>query len=581
MPTFDQWDLTVRVAAVVATAAGLALPGGLRRRAGRVAQRPWSAAALVAIVSLGVNAAVAGRHGIPAPRVHDEFSYLLAADTFAHGRLTNPTPACADSFQSPHVLVRPTYASKYPPGQAVALAAGQLLGRPVYGAWLSAAVAAVAVGWMLAAFVGPEWALLGGLVAAVHPQLVDWGGVYWGGSVAVIGGALVVGGWGRLMRRPVPAAGGSQRTVDPNGTTIVNTVPGLPPAAGTDPGASTAAAAALGVGLVVLANSRPYEGLVLAVPLWVVLAWRLVGTRGLEPAAAVALLGVLVAGGAATGWYDHRVTGHAGRLPFAEYAGQFDVYPKFWFLPRHAPPAEPNAVMAEVHAVKERGRFDLLRTWPGRAATAVEWARRLWAMHARPAVLLVPLAAAGLVRPARWAWAVVGLFLVGLMAENWFLPHYAAPVVPVVVLLMVMGWRRLAEWDGPAGPFARRLGRGVAVGFFVAAGLSALAPADPALRRFARDDLLRERPELAAGRQLVFVRYAADHPVEDEWVYNGADLAGQRVLWARSLGPTQDAAVAAAYGPRRAWVLTVGRSTHGLAGYTGRHGPEAAVAAVR
>lgn len=82
--------------------------------------------------------------------MQDEFSYLLAADAFAHGRVANPTPPFAMHFETMQVLVRPPYASVYPVGQGLLLAAGQVLfHNPWAGVWLSVGLMSAGMCWAL------------------------------------------------------------------------------------------------------------------------------------------------------------------------------------------------------------------------------------------------------------------------------------------------------------------------------------------------------------------------------------------------------------------------------------------------
>ncbi len=57
------------------------------------------------------------------------------------------------------------------------------------------------------------------------------------------------------------------------------------------------------------------------------------------------------------------------------------------------------------------------------------------------------------------------------------------------------------------------------------------------------------------GRLLVFVRYWPQHLFQDEWVYNGADIDGQRVVWARDLGDVENEKLLRYYPGRRSLLL--------------------------
>ena len=140
------------------------------RGVGRIARQRGLLVTFIGLLAFGASATLSLLGRMPEPSVHDEFSYLLAADTFANGRLSNPTHPLWMHFESFHIIQQPTYASKYPPAQGLMLALGQVIsGHPIVGVWISTGLACAAIMLDAAGLATARWAALGGVLVALHP----------------------------------------------------------------------------------------------------------------------------------------------------------------------------------------------------------------------------------------------------------------------------------------------------------------------------------------------------------------------------------------------------------------------------
>ena len=384
-------NLIALLVVVVLVAIGLTMPAVklfrfVFRFLTRVGRRKVLAVALVGLLGAAVSAGLAARNGMPQPAVHDEFSYLLAADTFAHGRLTNPAHPMWVHFETFHVIQQPTYASKYLPAQGLVLALGQVLtGQPAVGLWISMGLACAGLCWMLQAWLPPRWALLGGLLAAVQPEIQKaWGHSYWGGAVAMLGGVLVYGAVRRLVRQP-----------------------------------RVGSALALAVGLAILANSRPYEGFVISLPAGFVLLFGRTGKdrpplRTLLSRVVLPIVAVLAATVGAMSYYNFRVTGNPLRLAYQVHEATYAVVPLFLFQKLSPMPLYHHAVLHDFYNGLVRQIYQDLQGFGGFLSGSGQKFLDFWEFYL-PVALTAPLVMWPFMRKERWTqlraarlWPAVG-----------------------------------------------------------------------------------------------------------------------------------------------------------------------------
>src|SRR5205814_10601632 len=146
-----EW-LMLPILVIIAFVRPLIFPGAFARLESilkRISSRPVVSVAATGITAVVLRFALLPIFPVPEPILHDEFGYLLAADTFAHGKLTNPTHPMWVHFETFSILQKPTYQCFAQPGQGMILAFGKVVfGHPFWGVWLSIGLMCAAITWM-------------------------------------------------------------------------------------------------------------------------------------------------------------------------------------------------------------------------------------------------------------------------------------------------------------------------------------------------------------------------------------------------------------------------------------------------
>jgi hypothetical protein len=495
--------------------------------------RYWSVAS-VGILAIGIRIAIIPLVGIPAPSSHDEFSYLLAGDTFAHGRMTNPTHPMWVHFETFHVIQQPTYSSMYPPVQGLVLAVGQLLGNPWFGELLATGLMCSALCWMLQGWLPPAWALYGASLALLRIGVLRyWMNGYWSSSIVAVAGALVLGALPRIRKNP--------KNLD---------------------------SILMGLGLVMLANTRPYEGFVLALAVLVaLLIWVFGPQRPIKTAIKNVFLPlaiILAAGGVLTGYYYYRVTGHPLRMTYQVDSSIHNPVPALLWQKPGVEPHYDHQVMKEFYE-KDLAEFLQHRSFAGFWHYQIKRAGIYWSFYLG-ALLTIPLIALPWAirdRRIRFPLAVSALFVLVLGTETWSLAHYAAPVAGVVFLIVTQCLRHLAAWR-QRGISPGRILQLVIPLFLLGTLVLRIAGAaiHPDVQRtwprgnISRTAILR-RVEDMPGRHLIIVRYSLDHDPASEWVYNRADIDHSKIVWARDMGDRNNQELLDYFHDRQAWLIEV------------------------
>ena len=358
----------------------------------------------------------------PLPTVQDEYSYLLQSKIFAHLHWTAPPPPAPSSFQQPHVLTTPRVASKYPPGHALLLALGAVVGAPWLVPLVLSGISAALIFLLAESVTGPWIALVGWAVWLGDPVTLKFQPGYF--SEVTSGLAFLASWW--FLRRWRSSS---------ESRWLVFT--------------------AIAIGW--MAITRPLTALMFALPVGVYVLGRIARDRSWRHLLVAGFAGVAVL--AILPIWSARTTGKWNVSPVTLYTRDYLPFDKPGFGFDATPPALPLSPVTQ-DLYDEFSRYHM-RYAPAKVPEAAfkrarELAKAEWAGWR---IALVPFALIGVVFATAELWlaiaCAVAVFL-GYLAyaywAGWTL--YSLESIPVIAFCVANGvatvWRWIRRrWQSP------------------------------------------------------------------------------------------------------------------------------------
>ncbi|MDB5886304.1 MAG: putative rane protein [Polaromonas sp.] len=517
---------------------GSAVFAWAERRLGWLAHHRARQILAVGLLAVALRAIMLFWLGVPEPAVFDETSIVLQGQTLALGRLANPPHAFWQHFETFYVNQLPAYASMYFPGRGAPLALGLLIADNAWiGVWMTMVLMCMAATWMLQGWVVLPMALLGGVLVTLRLAVFSgWINTYYGGAFTALGAMLVVGAMPRILREPRWRHG-----------------------------------VLMGLGVFILMITRPYEGMLLCIPVGVAMLIRLMQGRWHGAGATLGRVALPVmlmvgAGGALLLQYNQATTGDRFKAAYELNRQTYASAPAFLISPplkslNQGPEYFRNYF--EVEGSKYRYRESPV-LWLRSALPKVFYT---WNFYIGAILSVAFFAGVWSVRRNYFLWGTPVFFFAGYFLETWNFPQYTAPLFPLLLILTMRGFQWLRSRDRATLPAALFLARAMpaATLAMLALPVASLVTGKhflesnavqttcctleiDKLRPRVRDQLLK-----TPGRDLVLVKDGPHNPTGYEMVHNEPDIDHAEIVWAHRLDAVKDAQLQAYFADRRVW----------------------------